>query len=80
MNPLRHRRALLQLEREELRLRCADGRWIWVRQTVVVLRRYADGSAEMVGFLADVTASASGGTVVKVRWRNGAIDGAEIER
>ncbi|MFM1988390.1 MAG: hypothetical protein RJA99_1347 [Pseudomonadota bacterium] len=36
--------------------------------------------ASLTAFLDAITAQASGGTVVKVRWRNGAIDGAEIER
>lgn len=36
--------------------------------------------ASLQAFLADVTASASGGTVVRVRWRNGAVDGVQIQR
>jgi hypothetical protein len=37
MNPLRRRRALLQLEREELRLRCAAQRGAWLRAGAPVL-------------------------------------------
>ena len=40
----------------EMRLRRADGSWIWVRHTVVVLAPRADGRAEVVGFIADATA------------------------
>lgn len=34
----------------------------------------------LAAFLGAITAQPTGGTVVKVRWRNGTIDGAEIER
>jgi two-component system cell cycle sensor histidine kinase/response regulator CckA len=40
----------------EYRLRCADGRWIWLRDEKRLVRGEGDGSAEIVGALSDVTA------------------------
>ena len=39
----------------EFRIRRADGLWIWVRDSARVVDRRADGSAEMVGYIADIS-------------------------
>jgi PAS domain S-box-containing protein len=39
----------------EFRLRRGDGQWIWVRDSVRVVDRRADGTAEMVGYIADIS-------------------------
>jgi len=39
----------------EFRVRRADGQWIWVRDSVRVVDRRADGSTEMVGYVADIS-------------------------
>ncbi|MFZ4409516.1 MAG: PAS domain-containing protein, partial [Paracraurococcus sp.] len=41
---------------EDLRVRHADGRWLWLRATLAVVERLPDGGAEMIGFHVDVTA------------------------
>ena len=40
----------------DLRMRRADGSWIWTRHTLVVVAPEADGGAGMIGFIVDVTA------------------------
>ncbi len=40
----------------EYRLRTADGNWVWVREQCHLLRRTADGSGEVVGLIAEITA------------------------
>ena len=42
--------------RETYRIRRADGLWMWARATFSVQERFADGSAEVVGYIADITA------------------------
>ncbi len=39
----------------EFRVRRGDGQWIWVRDSVRVVDRRADGSVEMVGYIADIS-------------------------
>ena len=41
---------------KDLRARHADGRWLWLRSSLAVVERLADGGAEIIGFLSDVTA------------------------
>ncbi len=41
---------------QDLRLRCADGRLLAVKVTLTVIDRLPDGSADAVGYIADVTA------------------------
>ncbi|NGM23802.1 hypothetical protein G3576_27585 [Roseomonas stagni] len=41
---------------KDLRLRCADGRLLAVKVTLTVIARLPDGSADAVGYIADVTA------------------------
>ncbi|WP_203071142.1 ATP-binding protein [Falsiroseomonas ponticola] len=41
---------------KDLRLRCADGRLLQVKVTLTVIARLPDGSADAVGYIADVTA------------------------
>ena len=38
------------------RIRRADGTWMWARTTMVVLEHQAEGGAEVVGYIADITA------------------------
>lgn len=40
----------------EFRMSHGDGRWVWVRDSVRVVDRRPDGMAEMVGYLADISA------------------------
>ena len=40
----------------EYRLRQPDGAWRWVRETTTVLARLPDGSADVVGYLIDISA------------------------
>ena len=39
----------------EFRMIHGDGRWVWVRDSVRVVDRRPDGTAEMVGYLADIS-------------------------
>ncbi|SFK15163.1 ATP-binding protein [Falsiroseomonas stagni] len=39
----------------EFRIRRADGQWIWARDSARVVDRRADGSVEMVGYIADIS-------------------------
>ncbi len=41
--------------RTTFRMRRADGGWMWARATLAVLERFADGSADIVGYIADIT-------------------------
>ena len=41
---------------QDLRLRHADGHWLWMRETMAIVERYPNGGGEMIGFLTDVTA------------------------
>jgi PAS domain S-box-containing protein len=41
--------------RKAYQLRRADGSWMWARTTLAVLERFPDGSAEVVGYIADIT-------------------------
>ncbi|WP_431268103.1 ATP-binding protein [Dankookia sp. P2] len=41
--------------RTTYQMRRADGSWMWARTTLAVLERFPDGSAEVVGYIADIT-------------------------